>query len=502
MPDPTSPVAPERPAEPLVYRPVSGLAIAGLAFAGLYTVLALVSVMIAFLKREPFFLPGWTLVLAGAGGILSFLAMWQIRTSEGTRAGLTLARWGLWLCVLCGLGSVTYALFTGIAIRQQANRFLLDKGPDAGFFPLLQAKDVNAAFLLTQPPGARRQANPNNDRDMAKYFDLPLEEKTPKGRLSFFRQADLVRMLQQPYDPPAKVTAGTVRTWAYEAKGYQIERDYHVTTPEGEFKVPLKVQSVESETPGEGRKWMILWGPGTGALEPVRLTAKGKQMLALRYSAAAFADAWLANLAGGNLSYVYLNMRPPAERWRRVSMHLARLHLLAPAASLAAAPGSPGWAVLLGQTEGAHLGPALRAGAQDPARTFVVDKHLQIAGAEAAVRPGLQRILSQLGRTNQQLFGMAPRIDPKDAKTGFWLRKDGQLEIALPVEFAVSLPAAAPDERVQLSGKVVVAAKDNADADAQPGDLLWRVVRLEFDRALPVRPMARPGPNPGRPGPP
>src|SRR5262249_37684690 len=112
-PEPTSPVAPERPAEPLVYRPVSGLAIAGLIFAALYAAIVLFSVVLAFVRRQPFFLPGWMLTLAIAGAVLSFLALRQIRTSEGTRAGVPLARWGLWLSALFGVGSFTFALFTG-----------------------------------------------------------------------------------------------------------------------------------------------------------------------------------------------------------------------------------------------------------------------------------------------------------------------------------------------------------------------------------------------------
>src|SRR5262245_51598195 len=113
MAEPTPPVAAERPAEPLVYRPLSGLAIAGLALGGVYAVLVVFSVVVGLLRREPFFLPLWLLLFPLLGGVLCVLALRQIRQAEGTRAGGALARTGLWLSVLAGLGYTTYSAFTG-----------------------------------------------------------------------------------------------------------------------------------------------------------------------------------------------------------------------------------------------------------------------------------------------------------------------------------------------------------------------------------------------------
>src|SRR5438876_8096140 len=101
MPEPTSPVTPERPAKPLVYRPVSGLAIAGFSFAAVFTGLVLLSLVVALVRRESFFLPTWMYALGLTGVVLSFLALRQIRASEGTRAGIPLARLGLWTTLLC-----------------------------------------------------------------------------------------------------------------------------------------------------------------------------------------------------------------------------------------------------------------------------------------------------------------------------------------------------------------------------------------------------------------
>src|SRR5438445_12017721 len=85
---PAPPVAPE------AYRPVSVLAIAGLILAGFYVALVLVVAAVGFFTASPLFLPGWTLLLAVAAAALCLLGQWQIRESEGPRAGLPLTRWG------------------------------------------------------------------------------------------------------------------------------------------------------------------------------------------------------------------------------------------------------------------------------------------------------------------------------------------------------------------------------------------------------------------------
>src|SRR5262245_59430748 len=103
---------PPQAAEPLVYRPLSGLAVARLIGPALEAALVLVSVGVGLLGRLPLMLPGWLVPLPIAGVVLSLLALRQIRNSEGTRAGEKLAGWGLWLGVLAGLGYGSYMVFT------------------------------------------------------------------------------------------------------------------------------------------------------------------------------------------------------------------------------------------------------------------------------------------------------------------------------------------------------------------------------------------------------
>src|SRR5262249_24716015 len=154
MAEPTPTAAEERPAEPLVYRPLSGLAIAGLVCGALYALLVVSSILLAFFRREPFFIPSWMLALPIAGFVLALVGLRQIRESEGTRAGAGLAHWGLWLSGLSGLGAALFVWVSGLAIEKQANEFLMEKSSTdrwSGFFPRLLEGDTNGAFLLTKP---------------------------------------------------------------------------------------------------------------------------------------------------------------------------------------------------------------------------------------------------------------------------------------------------------------------------------------------------------------
>src|SRR4051812_32624252 len=102
--------------EPIAYRPISGFAIAGVAAAGLFVVLVLVAAVVALYQGAPFFYSPWVVLLPAAGLVLSLVARNQIRGSEGTRAGDTLAATGVWLSLLFGLGYFVYFYVTGLAI--------------------------------------------------------------------------------------------------------------------------------------------------------------------------------------------------------------------------------------------------------------------------------------------------------------------------------------------------------------------------------------------------
>src|SRR5437764_1266419 len=134
MAAPNTTQTPPAPAETIDYKPLSLFAVAGLTLGVIYGIILVITGLAALLKAEPFFLPGWLLFLPLLAAALAGAGLWEIYSSEGTRAGVRLARWGLGLSIVLALCYITYTTFTGLAVVSQANRFMLEKGPDAGFF--------------------------------------------------------------------------------------------------------------------------------------------------------------------------------------------------------------------------------------------------------------------------------------------------------------------------------------------------------------------------------
>ena len=123
--------------EALAYQPISGWAIAGFGTAALFAALVGVSTVVGLMQGAPFFFPVWILSLAVVGIVFSLIGQKQIQDSEGTRAGAKLARLGIWLSLLSGLGYLSYFYVTGLALQSQANTFHPEKSDDGGFFPRL-----------------------------------------------------------------------------------------------------------------------------------------------------------------------------------------------------------------------------------------------------------------------------------------------------------------------------------------------------------------------------
>jgi hypothetical protein len=318
MADPTPVLTPDRPGDALAYRPLSGLAIAGLLLSALYAAFVVISTAAALMEGTPFFLAGWMLLVAFLGAGLSLIAIWQIRTSEGTRAGLKIAQWGLWLSVLSALGYTAYATATAAAIKQQANRFLTVEGEDAGFFPLLEKGELTTAFLLTQTFSRRTGSNANDDEAMRRQFDQPMGPQ-PIGPLTQFLRCPLLRTIQQAQLQHGSISVepGSVRGWSYEGKGYKVERVYKISTPECSYDITMTVQSTESDRSGEGRKWFVVWPrsqQGMLTVNDVTQTATGQKMRALRLQSRTFVDSWVGKMDLGQRLGAFLDTLEPKQR--------------------------------------------------------------------------------------------------------------------------------------------------------------------------------------------
>jgi hypothetical protein len=248
------------PSESLAYQPISGWAIAGLAVGSLFTLLVVLCTIVALVQGAPMFFPIWIVAFAFVGGVLSVLGQQHVRNSEGTRTGAKLARIGLWLSLVSGLSYLSYYFVTGIALQSQANAFVMEIGDDSGFFPRLREggdhpAQLNAAFLLTQPPNSRTGLA-DNDLSMRKYHDEPTKDGAP-GPLTQFREGMFARILYKQLGKDAEITPLAVQDWRYEQRSYKILRTYRVKTKEVEVDLLLAVLSMEPEAAGQGRKWFV-----------------------------------------------------------------------------------------------------------------------------------------------------------------------------------------------------------------------------------------------------
>ena len=274
------------------YRPLSGLAVGGLALAVIYSLLFLGFGAVSLVTGAAFILPEWFIFLAVGGAVLSFFARRQIRNSEGTRAGLALATSGLWLSVVFGLGYLAYSMTIDFAVRRQAEDFLVN--PDKGFFAVLKDPGrLTAAFLLTQPPDKRANLNP----DDVEAIERTLNQPGPMGvgQLDIFRFSGIVCLLQVD-GPDTEAAVKSITRSTYEKQSYAVDLVVQVRTKEAEFDVPLKVRSGDSPT--GGRQWYVDWSRSPSPTN-VLFTPFGKQLLALRVASHQFLTRWLDDLRDG-----------------------------------------------------------------------------------------------------------------------------------------------------------------------------------------------------------
>ncbi len=297
MTEPTQTVPPQLAGSGAVYRPLAGLAIAGLILAILFVSLMLLSIGVALIQGAPLFLGYWFMLVPLAAALLSYLGQRQILAAEGTRAGLKLAKWGLWLSVFSGSGYFSYVFFTEEALRRQAHDFLMEGGPQAGFFPRVLAGQLNHAFLLTRPP-YHRSGNPNNDKQMEELYNQPAGGlEVGPGDLSKFRDNWLIRALVRGGQAQTHIEPLGVQKCFYEKKGYQVLRNYRISTPEVVALVTLPVQSTEAAEAGQPRQWHVAF-PQLRSVK-TSLTDLGQAMKNVRLLGQGFLEAWLLDLNQG-----------------------------------------------------------------------------------------------------------------------------------------------------------------------------------------------------------
>src|SRR5262249_20847846 len=141
--------------------------------------------------------------------------------------------------------------------------FLMDEGPDSGFFPRLIKGVTNdtaqrEAFLLSIRPSERAGAKPASELAMQKMFD-PIEQKKANinpGKLTQFRTNPIVSQFLLGDAATLKVEPLGVVDWKYENRSYQVTRKYRFTFPNFTLELPIEVKSSEGGE-GEQRKWFV-----------------------------------------------------------------------------------------------------------------------------------------------------------------------------------------------------------------------------------------------------
>lgn len=308
--------------EPLVYRRISGLALAGLILAGFFTVYLLISAALAWWARTPVLLPWVVQALVLVAAALSALGLLMIQRSEGTLTGRKIALTGWWLSVVMGLGYWAYYAATYFAVCQQAETF------STRWLQRVCEDKLNRAFLDTQDPAQRLSVNPENEMELEMKFRAvlgPQSASSNKTVLEIFRTNPIVQALVQG-GPDAKFESEGVRDWEYTTGGYKVKQTFRVANPDAIHTVQVTVLGKESKSRPpefEGRQWQIVWGPETNLVKS-EYTAQGKKMGQLRRQATIFADEWGNKLTRRDLLGAYLDTLPPADRPRTRTEYAVR----------------------------------------------------------------------------------------------------------------------------------------------------------------------------------
>lgn len=323
FPIPSAPPA-DRGGDDPMYQPLSIVAVAGFIVACLYALFLLVCAVVALYRWTPLLMDSLTLLVPATGLILSLIGYIEVKRSEGTRAGRTLAVWGMLLSTLCGLAYIAYAAGTYLAVRQAADKEIVQ------FISHLQRGETDAAFRLTQEPAQRPPVDANLHTELEQRFNLEGDQQM-RGPLTVFEQSELTQRLMQA-GPNATVRTRGVRHWEYADGGYKISLNYQLVSPEATLDFVATAHGRDPSR-GKGRQWTIVrnetYGTGTAQLTPL-----GEHMETVRRKAAAFLVDWLTKLHDGKVEEAFLDTLEPARREKVRSEFQARVA----AAALAGGP--------------------------------------------------------------------------------------------------------------------------------------------------------------------
>jgi hypothetical protein len=299
MADPT-PVLSEPVTEGAPYRPLSALAIASMAIAGIYALVVTVFALMAIIGGNPVFLSPWALAFPVIAVILAAVARWQIRSSEGTRSGLGLATWGGRLGLIFGIGHAAIFFGTLLAVWMQAQSEL-----EQNFFAKIKQGNIDEAFQFTLNPDQRATRKEIRER----FLSI---EGGKKGPLSKFREHDIVRAIQGGGADIQTDSMG-IKSMDLSTSGYGIVMTYRITSPEGVFVIQFTMRSRDSKE-SRKRRWQVVWKDSDTFVVSKQLSSLGEKMNFWQTSAREFANAWMFERTRGLVDEAFLGTYLPTER--------------------------------------------------------------------------------------------------------------------------------------------------------------------------------------------
>jgi hypothetical protein len=457
----------ESPTEPLDYKPLSMLALAGFVLAGAYALLVIVGAIGSFLTGTPFLLGTWSFAIPIIAAILCFLGWRQVQASESTRAGGKLAYWGGALSVLFGLGYLAYVSATYLAIRNQAADFALK------WLREIKDNDINQAFYDSLEPGSRAGMDPKNRENFEGRFGP--QEREGSGRLTAFGKSDTIRLLQQA-GKDAKLEFLSEREWTYVRGGYQFRFVFQLSSPEGEFELYVTVHGSESKHKEfSGRQWYVN-AQESGVNRPAtHFSELGQQRLILRGDGQKFAREWQSKLSDERRTLeAVLDCVEPVGRAAKLN-ELSRRYAQATAAFLAGYPLAATISLDVSQM------PAdLRAEYERFVGGKLVDTESQAFWAPANQRATILEGVYGLFKTPALL---ARALQPLEG--GIVLLNNEGSRIRMALDFNIRLPS-----RHLVETRLIV------ETDETVHPRTWRIVRFELERGrsrMPDQPGAPPG---------
>ncbi len=472
------------------YVPVSWMAVAAVAVAGLFAATLLGLGVAAFTNKKPL-LEDWLIAPPVIAIVLSFAARRIIRNSEGTRTGEKLANTAWWMALVLGLCYVAYLGAFSYAIRGEARdeteRWIghIKKGTD---------DDLLAAFHRTLPPGAR-QGVAATDRYML--------EGRFRDELLVFRNTDLLKLAQRNRGEFDFVPGGV--TWTYKPGSIDGTVTGTVKCPEGTFPVTISLKGVDAastaEGGGGGRQWTVNRPQGGGFIDQAKAlrTQYGWLMVVLELRGAEFGANFVRVMmtGPGNQAYVYraFVVGGDDQGWGAVAADPSGVSQLAFAAPLGAV-GNAGYADYMANHFYKGRG-GVEPSAEQKARFF----------------------------SSWDTFGVRPAGDKLKDGSGGPIDKEPVIaltETAVQVRVPLEIPLLGTGGKHEVArGRLVVECSDpkllaelkQLKSEANPAQgtsspleelarrkFPWRVVRIESDMApVNIIPPSGPG-GPGGPG--